>query len=144
MLLWDKKMYYQKLIESTYFEAISLNQKIPMDLKIALKNHNRMPMFLKNLSDQITKAQDLSMSKNKKIPDIKIKEIVYSFTDMFVEMVQKEAAHRHQSDIQKKFLETEAQKKQDLENTASGIISGEYVDLFLEGGIQTNQSVKEL
>lgn len=129
-------MYYRRLVEETYKEAIALNNKIPSDLRSALKSHNKIPLFLHNLALELDKLQALKQKQGKEpMAETKLKQIVYDFTDLFIVGVKAKAEADYQSDIQKQMLAAKAQAEKDLDATASGKVTGEYADIFKEGGI---------
>lgn len=134
-------MYYLKLVEDSYKEAIALMPDIPLDLRTALKSHNKIPLFLHNLAKQLDQTQATRINKSKaKLADQQIKEIVYDYAKIFIQGVVAEANARQQSDVQKHLLAAQEQAKKDLDLTASGKVSGEYEDIFKEGGvIQTDE-----
>lgn len=137
-------MYYRKLVEQAYQEAIALNKNIPADLRDSLRRHNRMPLFLSNLALELEKAQTSTLARGRsKIADNRLKEIVYDFTEVFIQGIKAEADRRYQSDIQKKLIEAEATRRADLEKTASGNVSGEYQELFEQGGISVTDERTE-
>lgn len=129
-------MYYRRLVEETYKEAIALNNKIPSDLRSALKSHNKIPLFLHNLALELDKLQTLKQKQGKEpIAETKLKQIVYDFTDLFITGVKAKAEADYQSDIQKQMLAAKAQAEKDIDATASGKVSGDYADIFKEGGV---------
>ena len=50
-------MLYFELIKKTYQEAIALNTKIPLDLRTALKSHEKIPLFFKNIAECSKKSK---------------------------------------------------------------------------------------
>lgn len=129
-------MYYRRLVEETYRESIALNNKIPDDLRSALKAHERIPLFLNNLALELDKLQIHRQKKGQEtFTDAKIKSIVYDFTDVFITGIKAEAEAKYQSDIQKQLMQKQIADAKDLDATASGKVSGEFADIFKEGGI---------
>lgn len=129
-------MYYRKLVEDAYFEAIALNNTIPYDLRVALKNHGKIPLFLHNLAVELDKTQAKRIADGKATFAVKqLKNIVYDFTKLFIEGVKAEAESRHQSDIKKQLMQAKLQAEKDLDLTASGKVSGDYVEIFKDGGV---------
>jgi hypothetical protein len=129
-------MLYLEFVRKTYQEAIALNSKIPSDLKIALKSHERMPLLFQNLAIELQKVQDLYRARGKPpVSEKTMKSLVYDVTDMFISGVESEAKSRYESDAQKALKELEAQKLKDIQETASGNVSGEYQEIFDEGGV---------
>lgn len=132
-------MYYLELVKKTYQEAIALNPNINSGLKTALKSQERMPLFLKNLAIELEKVQENRNRKGKvHYSEKAIKDAIYDMVDVFIMGVEMENKARMESQLQKRLAEQEAQKKKDLEDTASGKVSGEYEELFDEGGITTD------
>lgn len=132
-------MYYLELVKKTYQEAIALNPNINSGLKTALKSQERMPLFLKNLAIELEKVQENRNRKGKlHYSEKAIKDTIYDMVDVFIMGVEMENKARMESQLQKRLAEQEAQKKKDLEDTASGKVSGEYEELFDEGGITTD------
>lgn len=129
-------MYYRRLVEDAYNEAIALMPDIPLDLRAALKKHNKMPLMLHNLAIELDKVQASRQNAGKQTYAVKqLKDIVYDFTKLFIEGVKMEAESRHQSDVKKQLALAEAQKAKDMDDTALGKVSGEFADIFKEGGV---------
>lgn len=127
-------MNYHKLIKESYIEAIALDQTIPLDLRSALRSHERMPLFLDNLAKQLAGAQANRIKSNKDaLHEAQIKSIVYDFTKIFIDGVKREAENRYKSDVKKQLEMAQAQMLKDLDATASGKISGEYQEIFSDG-----------
>ena len=128
-------MQYFDLVKKTYQEAIALKQ-IPSDLKVALKSHERIPLMFKNLAAELDKVQAWRLIKKKKpISEKILKDVIYDMVDIFIAGVEMEAKKRYESDLAKAASEAEAQKAKDLDATASGKVSGEYQEIFEEGGV---------
>ena len=128
-------MQYFDLVKKTYQEAIALKQ-IPSDLKVALKSHERIPLMFKNLAAELDKVQASRLIKKKKpISEKILKDVIYDMVDIFIAGVEMEAKKRYESDLAKAASEAEAQKAKDLDATASGKVSGEYQEIFEEGGV---------
>jgi hypothetical protein len=130
-------MFYFELIKKTYHEAVSLNTKIPLDLKTALKSHERIPQFFKTIAEELEKAQNDRIKKNQKpFKEKTIKDFIYDVTEMFIIGVKAEADARAQSEIQRLAAKAEADRKKDLEATVSGKAQGDYADVLKEGGVK--------
>lgn len=129
-------MVYLKLVRETYKEAIALNPRINSDLRAALRAHERMPLFLQNLAKELEIVQADRVNKWKKpYTEKNIKDLIYDMVEVFISGVELEANARRESDIKKKMAEYKAQQQKDLDATAAGDISGDYQDIFTEGGI---------
>lgn len=128
-------MHYLELVKKTYQEAIALKQ-MPSDLRTALKYHERMPLMFKNLALELDKLQTSRILKKKKpFAEKIIKDVIYDMVDIFISGVELEAKSRYESDMAKLAAQAEAQKAKDLDATASGNVSGEYQEIFKEGGV---------
>jgi len=126
-------------VRNTYQEAIALKQ-MPSDLRIALKSQERMPLFLENLAKELEIIQADRLKKNQKLYQEKtIKDTIYDFVDMFIHTVEAEAQNRMKSDMQKMIDKQKEDERKDLEKTASGQVSGDYEEIFKEGGITTTE-----
>jgi hypothetical protein len=130
-------MFYFELIKKTYHEAVSLNTKIPLDLKTALKSHERIPQFFKTIAEELEKAQNDRIKKNQKpFKEKTIKDFIYDVTEIFIIGVKAEADTRAQSEIQRLAAKAEADRKKDLEATVSGKAQGDYAEVLKEGGVK--------
>lgn len=126
-------------MRNTYQEAIALKQ-MPSDLRLALKSQERMPLFLENLAKELEIIQADRLKKNKKLYQEKtIKDTIYDFVDIFISTVESEAQNRMKSDVQKMIDKQKEDERKDLEKTASGQVSGDYEEIFKEGGITTTE-----
>lgn len=129
-------MNYFELVKKTYQEAIALNSKIPLDLRVALKSHEKIPQFFKNIALEIEKAQADRLAKGgKPFADQTIKSLIYDVTDIFIAGIKAEADSRAQSEIERLAKKAEADKKADLEATVAGQAKGDYADAMKEGGV---------
>lgn len=130
-------MLYFELIKKTYQEAVALNSKIPLDLRTALKSHEKIPLFFKNIAEQLEKAQDDRIKKGQKpFQESTVKSFIYDVTEMFILGVKAEADARAQSEIDRLAAKAEADRKKDLESTVAGKAQGDYADLIKEGGVK--------
>ncbi len=95
-----------------------------------------MPLMLHNLAIELDKVQASRQNAGKQTYAVKqLKDIVYDFTKLFIEGVKMEAESRHQSDVKKQLALSEAQKAKNMDDTALGKVSGEFADIFKEGGV---------
>lgn len=133
-------MLYLELVRKTYQEAIALNRNINSDLRAALKSHERMPLLFQNLALELEKVQALQLSKGKPpVTEKTMKSLIYDVTDMFISGVEAEAKARYESDAQRVLKAKQEQAQNDIENTASGNVSGEFQSIFEEGGVISTQ-----
>lgn len=121
-------------VKEYFHEAIRLKKDIPDDLRESLLNHERVNLFIDNLSGQLMKCQELRSKKGKPHYKLKtIKETVYDFADVFIHTVVVEADRRVESTIAEMSRQDVIQKQKDLESTANGKPAGEYEELFDQG-----------
>ena len=124
------------MVVDAYREHIALKQDIPYDLRVALRSHERMPKFFYNIAKEIENLQDHYLKTGKDPVDEKtIKEIIYDVTDMFINGVKAEAEKRQESDAKRLLAEKKAQELKELDATASGTPTGEFEEIFEDGGI---------
>lgn len=129
-------MHYKTLVLKSYEEAVQLHPTASSDLKRALRAHERVPSFITNLCTEIEKVQDHTMrTKQKKFSDKLIKELVYDMTNIFITGIESEAKTRFESQAAKVLRESEAQSKKDLDQSATGKLTGEYKELADEAGM---------
>ena len=129
-------MLYFELIKKTYQEAIALNQRIPLDLKVALKSHEKIPLFFKSIAAELEKAQDDRLKKNQKpFSEKVVKDFIIDVTEIFIAGIKAEADARAQSEIERLAAKAEADKKADLESTVAGKAKGDYAEVLKEGGV---------
>ena len=131
-------MLYLNLVKKTYQEAIALNPTINSDLRAALKSHERMPLLFKNLAIELEKVQADRVNKWKKpFPEKTLKALIYDMVDVFIMGVEMEVKKRYQSDMERIEEEAKIKAQKDLEATASGVISGDFEEIFKDGEITT-------
>ena len=129
------------MVRQSYDEAIKLHPTAPSDLKIALRSHERIPLFVDNLARQFTLIAEQRTKKAQPLPSMKhLKEIVCDMVDVFIAGVKDEALKRQESDMKKMIRETEARNAKDLDASASGELTGDYADLATEAGLIIDES----
>lgn len=107
------------IIRADFEEFILLDPSVPDDLRKSLKVKERMPVFIDRLAAEIKQVE----SKGIALDRIKIKEIVYSLTGMFVHMLKTRAHEMQMSDAarsvaRKEFEGDELTNKLDKEGNA--------------------------
>lgn len=117
-------MDLRHIIIQDYQEAIRLLPGIPQELRKSLKAHERVPTFVDNLVSQISR-----IPPRLKPTRIKIKQIVYDMTNVFVMNVKRKVEERQLSDAARTAIQANAQKVKDLQATAEGNAQGEYEEL---------------
>lgn len=117
-------MDLRKMIELDYQEAVTLLPDIPSELRRALKANERVPLFFRNLEQQLKICQGLTREN--------IKSLVYEMTKFFAHNLRRMADEMHMSDIVKSAEKAKASVLQDLDSTADGKPQGEFTDLVKE------------
>lgn len=129
-------MLYFELIKKTYQEAVALNSRIPLDLKVALKSHEKIPLFFKSIAQELEKAQDDRLKKNQKpFSEKVVKDFIIDVTEIFIAGIKAEADARAKSEIERLAAKAQADKKADLESTVAGKAKGDYAEVLKEGGV---------
>jgi hypothetical protein len=123
------------LITCDYQEAVSLLPGVPTELRKALKTHQRVPVFIDNLTKQIA-----ALPKHLRPDRLKLKRVVYDMTNLFVMNVKRQAEERHMSDLAKKVALDAAQRAADLAEASKGNFQGHYGEL--SEGLDTEAGVK--
>lgn len=99
----------RRYIEADYRECVALTE-MPADLKQALKAHERIPAFFKNLERELAQASKLGVLSRETI-----KHSVYSLTEFFINNVKREANERIMSDAMKAAAVQKATHRQEIE-----------------------------
>lgn len=127
-------MYYKKFVRETYDEAIRLHPTINSELKIALKSNERVPAFIDYLADEIEIAQDAMIAKGaEKIKDETLKGLVYDLTNLFIQGLEKRANERMESDAMRLLRKAKEDYKKDLDESATGNLTGDFAELAKDG-----------
>ncbi len=127
-------MDLRHLITSDYQEAINLLPGVPSELRKALKTHQRVPIFVDNLFKQISR-----LPPHLKPTRLRIKQIVYDMTNVFVTNVKRQVDEKHLSDLAKAAEKKKAQDIKDLASTVDGNPQGDYQELSEERVIQLRE-----
>jgi hypothetical protein len=104
-------------IISDYRERVALNPDIPSELRRSLNTHERVPVFVDNLLNEIRK-----FPKNIKLDRMKLKSLVYSMTDVFILAVKTVAENRYKTDIEKEMIRQACADKFNLDKDGNGLI----------------------
>lgn len=104
-------------IIADYQERVAFDMSIPSELKVSLKSHERVPMFVDNLVKQIN-----LFPKNHKMDRVKLKQLVYAMTDVFVLAVKRTAEDRYRSDMDKMIEKAKSEVDYGLDKDGNGLI----------------------
>ena len=85
-----------KLIRDDFNETLALMIDIDSELKRSIKEHQRYPIFLRNIEAQLLKVPKLQRET--------IKYVVHDFTHHFMRAVQRHCNERKMSDLEKSRL----------------------------------------
>lgn len=91
----------REMILADYNERIQTVQGIPDDLRRALKDHERVPLFVENLTREIKKIEQVKPKF--KMDRVKLKSLVYDMTDVFWRAVKTTAEDKYKSEIEKQI-----------------------------------------
>lgn len=119
-------MDIKQMIRADYQERVALRQDIPSEFKKSLKTHERIPVFVDNLAKEIGKIPDARRKNGQplrwKLDRRKLKDLVYSMTDLFISSALKHCEDRHKSDLQKALEKEQAEKFKGLNNEGDGVV----------------------
>ena len=100
-------MSLRRLIEDAYRERLAL-APIPGELKQALRMHERVPLFFRNLE------RELSVLPPKFATPEHVRTVVYDMTDLFIKLVDRHAHERQKSDLAKAYDAAQVAKRNEL------------------------------
>jgi hypothetical protein len=92
-------MGLREYIIDDYRERIELRSDIPSELKKSLRTNERVPVFIDNLK----KAID-GIPRKIKIDRMKLKNLVYDMTDIFINNVRTHCEQKHMSILERQML----------------------------------------
>ncbi len=102
-------MSLKDLIRSDYKEYIAMfGHQFPTELIRSLKHHERVPVFVDNLSKQL---QLIERRKKIRLDRVKVKDIVYDMTKNFLTLLNRRADEMAMSDLEKRRLVMEEAKR---------------------------------
>lgn len=126
-------MSIRELVRADYKEYISLNgHRYPQALIEALKHNERVPGLIDNLSKELTKVEKrrrLKLTRNH------IKESVYSFTEMFLNLLNRKALEDSMSAAERSRIVNDARAFEELsrqvveEDSSEGFEDGRRVKI---------------
>lgn len=127
-------MTYGEKIKVWFREAVN-ESNITGELRHKiLSDPNRTKGFTDKLTREITLAVYGATSKIGRAPkQDNIRDIAKSLTIQWAENIEREAQRRFESDLERIRKEEEQRKKDDIEKTASGIVSGEFTEYVKDG-----------
>ena len=121
----------RKIIKNSFEEYIRLNQTIDANLKSVVLRHERSRIFLENLDIEIKKINILRFKKGKPpIEDHRIKDLIYTMTDVYIGTIKSESRQRSESILAKISRQEEIKKKQDMDNTINGNPTGDFAEFI--------------
>ncbi len=110
-------MSLKSMIFSDYQERLSLSPDIPSGLRDALKNHERVPLFVDNLVKELN-----LIPASRKLDRIKIKNLVYQMTDLFINNAKQAAEDKYKSEIEKHRLQALGADPFELDKQGNGSV----------------------
>lgn len=115
-------MTLRELIRSAYQERVALSG-IPEELKRSLKAHERIPKFFDNLERELAVLPAAYRTNDR------IREAVYSLTDVFTGNVKRMADERQMSDLARSAAASTRDEQAKRDDLADRMNSGQPVDL---------------
>ncbi len=125
----------RKLCREQYALRVAMRFDIPDELRRCLKTHERVPLFIDNLSKSLYRAPK----------DIKVETIikaVHDMTDYFIDMIMKKADHQRLSMMEQHRLLNEQAKKAAAEAAADALFGGEEQVTRDAKGNETNRVLR--
>ena len=123
-------MHWPSYVEKTFYQFCAEQKNCPPNLLAALKNSPRTTMFLKNLSEEISKAERLVHKRRGRPLKLKtIRDTIIDMSALLLRGIEKEANTNVLSDIEKSKIKAEEDYLKDLEATVDGKPQGEFKDL---------------
>lgn len=116
-------MAIKKYIKDDFFEYLDLNKSsMKPGLYLALKKNHRVPKLFENLEQAFYMLQ---MRNKVKLTRLKIKNIVYDMTKMFVAQVEKHADETALSQLERSRLVSEHNNRLPISDDCAKDISEE-------------------
>ena len=113
-----------------------LHKTANSELQHALKSHERIPAYMNNITNEIKKTQDILNRRGKKLDDLKLKQMVYMFTDFFIAGIEQIAKERYESELQRIVRQQDIAYKDALNKSASGNLTGDFKEMAKDAGLQ--------
>lgn len=113
-------MTLRRLIQDAYAERVRLAD-VPDDLRTALRAHERVPAFFRNLEHELARVPRLTSAG--------ITDAVYSLTDTFIAAVKRAAEQRAMSDAARSVIRDKADEADRRDKLADRLLAGQSVDL---------------
>jgi hypothetical protein len=125
----------RKLCREQYAARVAMRQDIPNELKRALKTHERVPVFIDNLSQQLNHPRIRA--------DIKRETIImaiHNLTDLYISNVMRMANEKHMSVLERSRIQKEQENLQLARDFVDSLIGEEEVSRDAKG----NETVREV
>lgn len=129
-------MYYKGLVDIAFNEAVTNHKHAPVELKQALRNSETVKQALSKLARdfELVAAKRASQGKPN-IAHTHIKDVVTAAVDTYVGAIKTMADRRLESELARIARESKERDAKDLDQSASGTLTGDYADLAKEAGI---------
>lgn len=119
-------MDVRQMVITDYQERVAMRDDIPSELKRALKSHERVPLFVDNLTREINKIPE-ARAKAKirrafKMDRMKLKNIVYDLTDIFINNVKAMAEQKAMSEAEQERLRKKTDDIYGLDAQGNGVV----------------------
>ena len=111
----------RKLIDDTYQETVALSS-CPQELKVSLKFKERVPTLISNLEIELKKLPVKYQTKGK------IQETVISFTNIFLNAMERKAKEDLLTHAAKAEIKNQADLKQKADSLVDDMSKGKEID----------------
>jgi hypothetical protein len=125
-------MILKHQVNRWFFDYVE-RQEIPRELKDSMRTHERVAFFIKNLYEQLLKAETTRMfAKKPKLSEKTLRDTVESMAEVFISSVRMEERKRHESKCEALRKQKLISDAKDLQSTAEGKPAGEFEELGLK------------
>lgn len=123
-------MHWPSYVETTFYKFCESQNNCPPNLMAALKSSPRTKMFLKNLGEEISKAERLvHRRRGYPLKLITIQNTIWDMSKLLLRGIEKEANNNVISAAEKSRIRAKEDYLKDLEATVDGNPQGEFAEL---------------
>lgn len=128
-------MHWPSYVNKTFYEFCSYQTNCSPNLLAALKDSPRTTMFLKNLAEQISKAERLVHKRRGTPVKIEtIRSLIIDMSKLLLRGIEKEANNKVISEAERSRIKAEEDYIKDLDAASEGIAQGAFEGLEIEAG----------
>lgn len=135
-------------VQKTVLDHIHKHERIPSEMKQALKGSSHVEQMIRNLTQQYTDVQNLRISQRKnKIKERTFKGAICDIVELFIENFERHADARIASDIEKAGQRQPHDDHNEMELALQGKSTGDFEEMGLviplDQQTQTENHIKE-